>query len=149
MDIVVNVDQQNLIMENVKFAPKTQKFVNFNFKLGSDWDNLKVFAQFTQNGVPYNQYLDENNNAYLPAEITEGECTLMLYGSYDGIVAKTNYITLYLGEDIFVSDGQSTVISQSLYDQLVTEIVNLTNRLNNYEIASVDETNDYLGIGVI
>lgn len=33
-----------------------------------------TFAQFMQNGVAYNQYLDEENSAYLPPEIGVGTC---------------------------------------------------------------------------
>lgn len=129
MDILVNVANQKLkIATNLKsLVAGTQEFVRFVFNLTGDWDNLLTFAQFRQNGVAYNQYLDENNSAYLPAEIETGTCTLMLYGSNENTIATTNYLTLVIDDNILVEDAQSTDISTSLYNQLVTKVNALTN----------------------
>lgn len=129
MDILVNVANQKLkIATNLKsLVAGTQEFVRFVFNLTGDWDNLMTFAQFRQNGVAYNQYLDENNSAYLPAEIETGTCTLMLYGSNEDTIATTNYLTLVIDDNILVEDAQSTEISTSLYNQLVTKVNALTN----------------------
>lgn len=83
MDILVNVANQKLkIATNLKsLVAGTQEFVRFVFNTSGDWDGLATFAQFMQDGVAYNQYLDENKAAYLPAEIGVGTCTVMLYGS--------------------------------------------------------------------
>ena len=51
------------------FVSGTQEFIRFVFNLGSDWDDLLTFAQFAQDGHAYNQYLDEDNSVWLPAEI--------------------------------------------------------------------------------
>ena len=71
MSILVNVVGQKMLvssgMENV--VAGSQKFVKFRFNLSEEWDGLLVFAQFTQHGKAYNQYLDEENVAYLPPEI--------------------------------------------------------------------------------
>lgn len=124
MDILVNVANQKLkIATNLKsLVAGTQEFVRFTFNLTGDWDDLMTFAQFQQNGVAYNAYLDENNSAYLPSEIGVGTCTLMLYGSNDKTIATTNYLTLSIDENILVSDANSTEISESLYNQLVTKV---------------------------
>lgn len=142
MDILVNVANQKLkIATNLKsLVAGTQEFVRFVFNLTGDWDNLMTFAQFSQNGVSYNQYLDEDNSAYLPAEIGVGTCTLMLYGSNQDTIATTNYLTLSIDENILVSDANSTEISESLYTQLVTKVNALTtwNGQNAADLIAVD-----------
>ena len=142
MDILVNVANQKLkIATNLKsLVAGTQEFVRFVFNLNGDWDNLMTFAQFTQNGIAYNQYLDNNNSAYLPAEIGVGTCTLMLYGSNQNTKATTNYLTLTIDDNILVADAQSTEISQSLYTQLVTRVNTLLtwNEQNAAELVAVD-----------
>ena len=72
MDILVNVANQKLkIAANLKSLVKgTQEFIRFVYNLTGDWDGLTVFAQFIQNGVAYNQLLDSDNSAYLPADIS-------------------------------------------------------------------------------
>lgn len=142
MDILVNVANQKLkIATNLKsLVAGTQEFVRFVFNLTGDWDNLMTFAQFSQNGVSYNQYLDEDNSAYLPAEIGVGTCTLMLYGSNENTIATTNYLTLSIDENILVNDANSTDISESLYTQLVTKVNALTtwNEQNAADLIAVD-----------
>ena len=122
MDILVNVANQKLkIATNLKsLVAGTQEFVKFTFNLTDDWDGLLTFAQFCQNDTAYNQYLDEDNSVYLPPEIGAGTCTLMLYGSGDDVIATTNYLTLTIDENVLVEDANSTEISTSLYNQLVT-----------------------------
>lgn len=143
MDILVNVANQKLkIATNLKsLVAGTQEFVRFTFNLTGDWDDLMTFAQFRQNGVAYNAYLDENNSAYLPSEIGIGTCTLMLYGSNDKTIATTNYLTLTIDENILVSDANSTEISESLYTQLVTKVNTLLtwNEQNASDLQAVDK----------
>lgn len=143
MDILVNVANQKLkIATNLKsLVAGTQEFVRFVFNLTGDWDGLLTFAQFRQDGVAYNQYLDDDKSAYLPAEIGTGTCTLMLYGSNDKTIATTNYLTLSIDENILVSDANSTEISQSLYNQLVTKVNSLTtwNEQNAAELIAKDK----------
>lgn len=95
MEILINVSNQKLkIVNNLNnIISGTQKFVKLIFELGSDWDGLLTFAQFMQNGVSYNQYLDEENSVYLPTEIQPGTCTVMLYGSNEEVIGTTNYLT--------------------------------------------------------
>lgn len=124
MDIQINVVNQKLrIASNLKYLVSgTQEFVNFVFNLSDDWSGLTVFAQFTQNGTSYNQYLDADNSCYLPAEIVAGTCTLVLYGSGSNTIATTNYLTLDITENNIVSDAQSTEITLSLYNQMVNKV---------------------------
>lgn len=124
MDILVNVANQTIkLVTNLhSLVEGTQKFVRFVFDLSDEWDDLTVFAQFTQNGESYNQFLDNNNCVFLPAEIVAGECTMMLYGSGETVIGTTNYLTLTINESILVSDAHSTVITESLYNQLVDRV---------------------------
>ena len=128
MSILVNVINQKMVMSscNTELIAGSQQFVKFRFNLDEDWNGLVTFAQFRQGTNAYNQYLDGDNCAYLPPEIGAGTCTLMLYGSYDKTIGTTNYLTFKIGENILISDAQSTDISESLYNQLVTRIEALT-----------------------
>lgn len=132
MDILVNVVNQKLkVATNLKqYVDGTQKFIRFVFNLGNEWDGLKVFAQFQQDKA-YNVYLDEDNGAYLPPEIKEGTCTLMLYGSSGDVIGTTNYLTLKIDPNMLVSDAESTEISESLYNQMVLEFNEIKNEFNN------------------
>ena len=115
MNVTVDVQGQKLrVLQNKKeFVAGSQKFVRFQFTLDEDWDKLMKFAQFRQNGVAYNSYLDEENSAYLPTEIGEGTCTMMLYGSGGEVIGTTNYITFTIDKNILISDASSTDISES------------------------------------
>lgn len=124
MEILVNVINQKLkIPTNQRYLTGgTQEFIKFTFNMTGDWDRLLTFAQFTQNDVAYNVYLDENRSVFLPSEIEPGTCTLVLYGSDEAVIATTNHITLFIDENILVSDANSTEITESLYNQLVTKV---------------------------
>lgn len=124
MTVIVNVVGQRLTMAtNYRFlVDGSQEFVKFKFNLDDDWKDLTVFAQFGQQEKTYNQYLDKEYCAYLPAEVQAGTCTLMLYGTKDTTRATTNYLTLNINKNRLVADASSTEISQSLYDQLVKKI---------------------------
>lgn len=127
MVIHVNVVNQELkVATNLRcLAEGSQQFVKFKFNLQEDWDGLTVFAQFIQGKDAYNSYLDEDNCAYLPAEIVAGKCYMLLYGTGNKVIATTNFLTLCVGENHFVSDAQSTEITESLYQQLVNEVRNV------------------------
>ena len=117
----------NVIGQTINFKKKSgaiivsgsQEFVQFDFTFDKSWNGLLIFAQFTQNGKSYNQYLADDYTVYLPAEITEGSCSLTLYGSRDKIIATTNTVIFNVAQNQLVSDGQSTEITLSLYEQLV------------------------------
>ncbi len=166
MNIDVNVINQQLSvpMNLKKLYTGTQEFIKFVFHLPKDWDELSVVAQFGQNGTAYNQYLDGDNSAYLPAEIGAGTCTLMLYGTKRTTIATTNYLTLTITQDIFVENAQSTEISESLYTQLVNRFDELqgeyddlrgilTDFINSDEVTGLitqsveDEMAEYLASG--
>ena len=128
MDILVTVKHQKIkVTSNYKpIISGSQKFVKFAFNLDESWSGLTVFAQFIQNGIAYNQYLDSDDCCYLPAEIEEGNCTLMIYGTGNETIGTSNYITLTIDPNILVANAQSTVITQSLYQQLVSIVNNYT-----------------------
>ena len=135
MKIYVNVDGQRMHMpSNFRgHVAGSQEFVYFEFGLSQEWDGLTTFAQFTQEKKSYNQYLDANSGVYLPAEIKTGTCTLMLYGTNGRTIGTTNYLTLAIDENILVSNAQSTNISTSLYQQLVSKIDTLRGKVTQLE----------------
>lgn len=138
MSILVNVVGQKMYVSSTMdgIVAGSQNFVKFRFNLTDDWDGLMTFAQFRQGGVAYNQYLDDENSVFLPAEIGMGTCTLMLYGTGDTVIGTTNYLTLKVDKNILVSDATSTEISQSLYDQLVAK-VNALDSWNGQSVADL------------
>ena len=141
MSILVNVVNQKMYVSSNAdgLVAGSQQFVKFKFNLSEEWNGLMVFAQFRQGAEAYNQYLDEDNCAYLPAEIGVGTCTMMLYGNHDTTIGTTNYLTLKIGPNHLVSDAESTDISQSLYDQLVTKVNALTS-WNGQSVADLESS---------
>lgn len=124
MSALINVVNQKMCIHSPldEFVSDSQEFVRFEFIFDKNWSNLVTFAQFAQNGRAYNKYLDEKNSVCLPPEIKEGTCTLMLYGSKDKVIATTNYLTFKINKSNFISDAQSTEITESLYNQLVSKV---------------------------
>lgn len=149
MSILINVVNQKMYMSSTMegFVAGSQQFVKFQFNLTDEWDGLLTFAQFRQSGKAYNQYLDEDNCVYLPPEIGVGTCTLMLYGSHDTTIGTTNYLTLHIDENILISDADSTEISESLYNQLVTKINAITS-WNDQGIADIEAAQKDLQIQI-
>ena len=139
MSILVNVVNQKMYVSSNAdgLVAGSQQFVKFKFNLSEEWNGLMTFAQFRQGEGAYNQYLDEDNCVYLPAEIGVGTCTMMLYGTHDTTIGTTNYLTFKIGKNNLVSDATSTDISQSLYDQLVTKINALTS-WNGQSVADLE-----------
>ena len=99
MKILVNVIGQKLkVATNLKYLISgSQQFIKFIFNIDSEWDNFVTFAQFCQNDMIYNRYLDEDNSVYLPTEISSGTCTLTLCGTGDDVRAITDCLkfTIY------------------------------------------------------
>ncbi len=122
--ISINVVNQKMYIHSPlnEFVSGSQNFVRFEFNFNEDWNGLTTFAQFVQNKIAYNLYLDENNRVFLPPEIKEGVCTLMLYGSGGKVIATTNCLTFKIAENSLIENAQSTEITQSLYDQLVSKV---------------------------
>lgn len=132
MDISVRVVNQELrlVTPFPSLISGTQNFIKFKFLFfDDDWIGLTTFAQFTQDGNSYNLYLDADNSLYLPPEIGEGVCTLMLYGSgtttvdninaNDTIRATSNAVKIKIGKNMLVEDASSIELTQTLYDQLL------------------------------
>lgn len=133
MSIIVNVINQKMIAPCLRdIIAGSQKFVKFRFNLDSNWNNLVIFAQFIQNGVAHNQYLDNENCVYLPPEIEAGTCTLMLYGSNNQTIGTTNYLTFKVGENKLISDANSTELSASLYNQLINKFKSLETQVDDF-----------------
>lgn len=141
MEILVNVINQKLkATTNMKtVVAGTQEFVLFKFLYGDDWSTLTTFAQFTQNGNSYNVYLDENDSVYLPAEIVEGKCTVMLFGtktvtvggSSKTVRATTNLLEFAVTPNMLIANANSIQLTQSLYDQLVAKVNELLDLSNS------------------
>lgn len=124
----------------------TQEFIKFKFLLDNAWAEITTFAQFTQNDVAYNVYLDEDNCVYLPPEINTGTFTLMLYGTGDNTIGTSNYLTIKMDDNNFINNAQSTEITESLYTQLVNSVNNVNNNLNTITTARTSDVGKYLKV---
>ena len=114
MDVFVNVVGQKLkIATNQKrFVVGTQNFIRFVFGISDNWANLTLYAQFKQNGIRYNQTLDDENATYLPVNIVPGEFTLALQGIDSNKIAKTFEVQLLAVKDPFsIGGGGSGMIA--------------------------------------
>lgn len=129
MDININVSGQYLTLAtdfNKAIIEDSQNFVHFIFDFSSDWDGLTVFAQFIQDGVAYNVYVDENNSASLPPEIEPGVFYLVIYGASgegsNSIATSSSFLKFRVTESKFISDGESVEITETLYQQMVDAV---------------------------
>ena len=146
MNIPVTVIGQKMILDTGQsiLAPGSQQFIKFVFDLSEDWNGLTIFAQWVQDGASYNKYLSADGSVFLPSEIGQGKCTMALYGTGSGsVIGTTLPLCLYIQDNSFVADGNSTDITQALYDQMMAA-------LNGYvdvsRIATLAEVKSYLGI---
>lgn len=122
ININVNNQRMMLVSSNYKIVSGSQQFVRFHFTLDDDWQNLTVFAQFTQNDDAYNQYLDANYDVFLPSEIEDGEVRVSLYGTGNTVIGTSNYLAFNVEKIEFTEDASSTVITPSLYNQMVEKV---------------------------
>lgn len=128
MDVFVNVVGQKIkIASNLKdYVEGTQNFIRFVFNFNDNtWDGMLITAQFQQNGKAYNIYLSSDNSVYLPTEITEGACRLLLYGSKTEIIATTSYIDLDIDKNNIVKNASSVALTKTEYEKLVADVANL------------------------
>lgn len=131
METLINVENQTLSMQTTPkdFVEGSQQYIKFKFDLQDEWQNLTVFAQFKQNGVAYNTYLDNNNCVFLPSEIGQGFCTLTLYGTKGNTIATTNYLNLRIDKNILIENAESTEITESLYSQMIQRIIEIEQKV--------------------
>lgn len=109
MEVLVNVIGQKLrIATNCKtFVEGTRNFIKFVFVLPDEWIGLDMQAQFIQDGAAFNRQLDSSHGAFLPDEIHDGKCELILYGAGGMTVALTDSLTLNIKKSNHASDGSS------------------------------------------
>lgn len=99
MDIFVNVIGQKLKIQSneKKIISGAHNFVKLIFMVGTDWDSMNIHAYFVQGAETYDIVLNENNECYVPSGLTEGKCSMMLYGvGVGGIVIATTEETEFL-----------------------------------------------------
>ena len=128
MDVFINVTGQKLkIASNLKdYVDGSQDFIRFVFNFNDDtWSDMLVTAQFQQNGKAYNAYLNADNSAFLPAEITEGTCRLLLFGSKYKVKATTWYIDFKVDKNNIIKNASSAALTKTDYEKLVSDVANL------------------------
>ncbi len=116
------IGQKLVINDKQTIVSKSQEFVEFKFNLSDEWKDLLTFVQFKQGEDSYNVYLDEDNKCFLPSEIKDGTMTVTLCGSKDDVFATSSSLGFVVRRCELTEDGKSTVITQTLYEQLVNRI---------------------------
>ncbi len=116
------IGQKLVINDKQTIVSKSQEFVEFEFNLSDEWKDLLIFAQFKQGEDSYNVYLDEDNKCFLPSEIKDGTMTVTLCGSKDDVFATSSSLGFVVRRCELTEDGKSTIITQTLYEQLVNRI---------------------------
>ncbi len=119
MELLVNVRNQKLkLSTNLKhLVAGTKQFIKIKFNLSNDWDGLNTYAQFIQDNNSYNVYLDSENSVFLPLEIKEGKCKIVLYGTNGTIIAITDYLELTIKKNLIndskedKTSGQPKILS--------------------------------------
>ena len=126
MDVNINVAGQKLkIASNLRnYVDGSQKFIRFvfNFSDSDTWNGMIITAQFQQNDNAYDVILDTNNAVYLPTEIVEGKCKLLLYGSKTEVKATTTYLELDIDHNRIVKNASSAALTQTDYEKLVSDV---------------------------
>lgn len=134
MDIYINVTGQKLkIASNLKnYVDGSQSFVKFIFEFAdSTWSDMITIAQFQQGDKAYNAYLSSANTVYLPTEITEGKCKLILFGSKTNVKATTSYIELTIDSNNIVQNADAVKMTKTDYEQLVDDVSNKILKVEN------------------
>ncbi len=160
MDILVTVEGQKMkIATNQRrHIEGSKQFVRFRFDLSEEWRDMIIFANFVQGNVLYPVQLDSTACAYLPSEVKEGNCLLVLYGGTSGkqtsendagsvIKATTEPLFLDIGKDVTAQKVPELVTDteQSNYERMLKELKEgiLANKVFNDAITdAVNSLND-------
>ena len=111
MEVLVSVIGQKLrISTNAKtFVEGTRNFIKFIFSLSDEWTGLEMSAQFIQDGVAYDRQLDSNYSVFLPDEIHDGKCELILHGVNGFTVAVSDGTILNIKRSNHMTDGKEDI----------------------------------------
>lgn len=116
----------------------SKEFIHFIFDLDQDWDKLTVCAQFIQDDMGYNVYLDKRDTVSIPQEIEQGSFYVVLYGVGDEeIVATSTGLKFTMTGNMFISDGQSIDITPSLYEQIVERVEDVEDLVDSIKSAKI------------
>jgi hypothetical protein len=108
-----------------EIADNSVQFVQLEFSLPEDWDELEVVAQFTQDKT-YNKLL-ENGCCYLPAELVAGPCEVSLFGQRAGESVRATSVPLRfkISRSGFTSTAETPIPpTPDLYAQLLEKLGN-------------------------
>ena len=160
MDIIVTVEGQKMRIasDQKRHIEGSKQFVRFRFDLSEEWHDMIIFANFVQGDKLYPVQLDSSACAYLPSEVREGNCLLVLYGGTSGkqtseydagsvIKATTEPLFLDIGKDITAQKVPELVTdtNQSNYERMLKELKEgiLANKVFNDAITdAVNGLND-------
>lgn len=114
------VEEQSVQLKTNKcIASDTINFVELNFTFCDCWAEYDKTIQFTQQTNTYSINLGtEGTNCYLPSEITDGLCSISVFGTNDGKRITTVPCQIRIKRSGFIEggiipeDAQLTVIEQ-------------------------------------
>lgn len=105
-----------------EIANNSIEFVQLEFRLPEDWDDMVIVAQFTQTKT-YNCLL-VNNRCFLPRELVTGSCEVSVFGYLNEKVTRGTTIPLKFNiiKSGFVSSADTPIPpTPDLYAQLIKE----------------------------
>lgn len=120
MEVLVSVIGQKLrIGTNCRtFVEGSRNFIKFIFDLSDDWDGLEITAQFIQDGTAYNRTVGQDRSVYLPKEVHDGKCWLVVRGTGGIIIATTDMAELSIKKNSYSNNGEDDPIVLATLEEM-------------------------------
>ena len=124
--LVFRIAGQKIDLERREVVADEQiAFVNLLFLFTPEWEQIDKVAQFKQNENVYNVHIGKGNVAQctLPAEITNGQTSISIFGYHDEVRATTASLEFRVCRSGFSDSGSVPIPpTPDLYAQLLEKI---------------------------
>ena len=124
--LVFRIAGQKIDLERREVVADEQvAFVNLLFLFTPEWEQIDKVAQFKQNENVYNVHIGKGNVAQctLPAEITNGQTSISIFGYHDEVRATTATLEFRVCRSGFSDSGSVPIPpTPDLYAQLLEKI---------------------------
>lgn len=124
--LVFRIAGQKIDLERREVVADEQvAFVNLLFLFTPEWEQIDKVAQFKQNENVYNVHIGKGNVAQctLPAEITNGQTSISIFGYHDEVRATTASLEFRVCRSGFSDSGSVPIPpTPDLYAQLLKKI---------------------------
>ena len=124
--LVFRITGQKIDLERREVVADEQvAFVNLLFLFTPEWEQIDKVAQFKQSENVYNVHIGKGNVAQctLPAEITNGQTSISIFGYHDEVRATTATLEFRVCRSGFSDSGSVPIPpTPDLYAQLLKKI---------------------------